>query len=127
MENFFSSIKNYHLKNFEYYSQKITVRKSDKETHATAERYIFGMLMLTSYKTKAAVNLEALLVYPLANHPPALCVPGGPTRKCVKSKLYDAALKDLYLNDGKQSPGKETLHTYFLDVIALMQVLPQNI
>ena len=115
------------MKNFEYCSQKITVWKGDKETQVTAERYIFGMLMSTSYKTKAAVNLEASLVYPLANHPPALCVPGGATRKCVKSKLYDAALKDLYLNDGKQSPGKETLHTYFLDVIALMQVLPQNI
>ena len=55
------------------------------------------MLMSTSYKPKAAVNLEASLVYPLANHPPALCVPGGAPRKCAKSKLYDAALKDLMM------------------------------
>ena len=50
------------------------------------------MLMSTSCKTKAAVNLEALLVYPHA-----LCIPGGAPRKCVKSKLYDATLKNLYL------------------------------
>ena len=82
--------------------------------------------MSTSCKTKAAVNLKASLVYPLANHPPALFVPGGAPRKCIKSKLYNPALKDLYLTDGKQLPGKETLHTYFLDVIALMRVLPWN-
>ena len=99
-----------------YCSQKITVRKDDKEKQIVAERNIFGILMSTLYKTKAAVNLEASLVYPLANHPPVLCVPGGAPRKCVKSKLCDAALKDLYLTDGKQLPGKETLHTYFLDV-----------
>ena len=66
------------------------------------------------------------MAYPLANYPPALCVPGGAPRKCVKSKLYGAALKDLYLYDVKQLSGKETLHTYFLDVIALMRVLPRN-
>ena len=113
---FFSPIKKYPLKIFESCSQKITVRKGDKEKQIVADRDIFGMLMSTSYKTKAAVNLEALLVYPLANHPPALCVPGGAPRKFVKSKVYDAALNDLYLTDGKQLPGKETLHTYFLDV-----------
>ena len=80
------------------------------------------MLMSTS----AAVNLEALLIYPLANHPPALCVPGRAPRKCIKSKLYDSALKDLYLADISQLPGKETLRIYFLDVIALMRVLPRN-
>ena len=84
------------------------------------------MLLSTSYKTKAAVNFEALLVFTLSNRPPAFCVPGEAPRKCAKSQLYDAALKDLYLLDGKKLPGKETLHTYFLNVIALMQVLPQN-
>ena len=84
------------------------------------------MLISTSYKTKSTVSLEASLVYLLANHPPALCVPGGAPNKCIKSKLYDAALKYFYLTDGKQLPGKETLHTYYLDVIALMQVLLQN-
>ena len=79
------------------------------------------------YKTKAAVNLEASLVHPLANHPPAaLFVSGAAPRKCVKSKLYNAALKDLYLTDRKQLPGKETLHKYFLDVIALMRLMPLN-
>ena len=63
------------------------------------------MLMTTSYKTKAAVNLEALLMYPLANYHPALFVSGGVPRKCVESKLYDAALKVVYLTDGKQLPG----------------------
>ena len=52
--------------------------------------------------------------------------PGGAPRKCVKSKLFDAALKDLGLIDIKQLLGKEILHTYFLDVIALMRVLPRN-
>ena len=85
------------MKNFEYCSQKIIVRKGDKEKQIAAEGYIFGMLMSTSCKTKAVVNLEALLVYPHANHPHALCVPGGAPRKCVKSKLYDATLKNLYL------------------------------
>ena len=104
------------MKNIEYYSQKTTVRKDDKEKQIVAKRDKFRMLMSTSYKTKAAVNSGASLVYPLANHPPAICVRGGAPRKCVKSKLYDAALKDLYLTDGKQLPGKETLHTYFLDM-----------
>ena len=112
------------MKRFDYCSQKITVRKGDKEKQVAAERDIFAVLMSTSCKTKAAVNLKASLVYPLANHPPALFVPGGAPRKCIKSKLYNPALKDLYLTDGKQLPGKETLHTYFLDVIALMRVLP---
>ena len=125
MQNFFFfPIKKYPLKRFDYCSQKITVRKGDKEKQVAAERDIFAMLMSSSYKTKAAVNLKASLVYPLANHPPALFVPGGAPRKCVKSKFYNPALKDLYLTDGKQLPGKETLHTYFLDVIALMRVLP---
>ena len=116
MQNFFSPIKKYPLKNIEYYSQKTTVQKDDKEKQIVAKRDKFRMLMSTSYKTKAAVNSGASLVYPLANHPPAICAPGGAPRKCVKSKLYDAALKDLYLTDGKQLPGKETLHTYFLDM-----------
>ena len=84
------------------------------------------MLLTASYRTKTAVNLEASLVYPLASHPPALCLPGGSPLKCVKSKLYDAALNDLYTINTTQLPGKETLHTYFIDVIALMRVLPQN-
>ena len=82
------------------------------------------MLISTSHKTKIAVNLEALMVYPLANHPLELCVPGGAPRKCVN--VYDGVLKDLYLTDGKLVPGKETLHEYFLDALALMQVLPRN-
>ena len=117
---YFSPIKKYPLKNFKYCSQKITVRKGDKEKQISAERDIFGLLMSTSYKIKAAVNLEASLVYPLANQPPATCVPGRAPRKCVESKIYDAALRDLYLTGHKQLPGKETVHTYFLDVIALM-------
>ena len=84
------------------------------------------MLISTSYKTKVAIDLEASLVYPLANHSPALFVPGGAPRKCVKGTLYDAALKDLYLTDDKQLPAKETLHIYFLDLIAIMEVLPRN-
>ena len=94
------------MKNFQYCSQKRTVRKGDKEKQIAAERDIFGMLMSTSYKAKEAVNLEASLVYPLPNHPPEYCVPSGARKKC-----------------GKQLPGKETLHTYFLDVMALMRVL----
>ena len=82
--------------------KKITLRKSDKEKQIATERDIFGMLMSTSNKTEAAVNLEASLVYPLSKHLPALCVPGAAPRKCVKSKLYDAALKDLCLTEGKQ-------------------------
>ena len=123
---YFSPIKKYPLKNFEYWSQKITVRKGDKEKQISAERDIFGLLMSTSYKIKAAVNLEPSLVYPLANQPPAICVPGGAPRKCAESKYYDADLRDLYLTGHKQLPGKETVHTYFLDVIALMRVLPRN-
>ena len=84
------------------------------------------MLISTSYKTKSTVSLEASLVYPLVNYPPALCVPGGAQNKCIKSKLYDTALKYFYLTDGKLLPVKETLDTYFLDVIVLMQVLPRN-
>ena len=63
-------------------------------------RDIFKMLKV-KYKTKAVVNLGASLLYPLANHPLALCVPGGAPRKCGKRKLFDAALKDLHLIDGK--------------------------
>ena len=84
------------------------------------------MLLSTSHKTKSGVDLEAPLIYPLANHPPALCAPGGAPRKCVKSKLFDAAMKSQGLIDIKQLPGKKILHTYFLDVIALMRVLPRN-
>ena len=82
--------------------------------------------MPASYKTKAVVNLEASLVYPLANHHLALWVPGRAPRKCVISELYDTALRYLYLTDGKQLPGKEILHTYFLDVVALMRMLPRS-
>ena len=114
------------MNNFEYCSQKITIQKDAKEKQITAEIYILRMLMSILYKTKAAVNLEASLVHPLANHPPALFVSGVAPRKCVKSKLYNAALKDLYLTDRKQLPGKETLHKYFLDVIALMRLMPLN-
>ena len=98
------------MKNFEYCSQKITVRKGDKEKQIAVERDIFGMLISTSHKIKVVVNLEASLVYPFANYPLELCVPGGAPRKCVKSKLFDAVLKDLYLTDSKLVPGKETLH-----------------
>ena len=94
---FFSPIKKYPLKNFEYCSQKITARKADKEKQIAAARDVFEMLMTTSYKTKGAVNLEASLIYSFVTHPPALCAQGGAPRKCVKSKLYDAALKDFYL------------------------------
>ena len=101
MQIFFSPIKKYPLKNIEYCSQKITIRKGDKEKQIAAERYLFEILMSTSQKTRAAVNLEPPLVYPLQNHPPVLFVPHGVPRKCVKSKLHDAAEKDLYLIDGK--------------------------
>ena len=48
MQNFFSPIKKYPLKNIEYRSQKITVRKGDKEKQIAAERYLFEILMSTS-------------------------------------------------------------------------------
>ena len=123
---FFSQIEKIPLKCFQFCVDKVKVKKGDKEKQIAAQRDVFGMLLSTSHKTKSGVDLEASLIYPLANHPPALCVPGGIARKYVKSKLFDAALKDLGLIDIKQLPGKEILHTYFLDVIALMRVLPRN-
>ena len=100
------------MKNSEYCSQKIAVRKGDKEKQVAVERCIFGMLMSISNKKRAAVNLEVSLVYFLANHPPALCVLGGAPRKLVKSKLYDAALKNLYLTDANNYlERKNYIHT----------------
>ena len=77
----FSLIKKYPLKNFEYCSQKITVRKGDKEKQIAAERDIIGMLMSTSYKTKEAVNLEASLVYPTCQSSPCTLCTKWSTKK----------------------------------------------
>ena len=54
MQIFFSPIKKYPLKNIEYCSQKITVRKGDKEKQIAAERYLFEILMSTSQKNKSS-------------------------------------------------------------------------
>ena len=76
------------------------------------------MLLSTSYKTKA-VNLEASFVYSLASHLLLFVWRGGgggaPT-KCVKSKLYDTALKDFYSTEGKYHVEKNT--TYKLPTIS---------
>ena len=75
----------YPLECFEYWSQKIAVRICGNKKQIAAKRDIFKMLKV-KYKTKAAVNLGASLLYPLANHPLALCVPGGAPRKCGKKE-----------------------------------------
>ena len=76
------------------------------------------MLLSTSYKTKA-VNLEASFVYSLASHPLNFVwrgEGGGAPTKCVKSKLYDTALKDLHLTESKHHAVKNA--TYKLPTIS---------
>ena len=84
MENgeFFSPLKKYPLKNFEYCSQKITVRKGDKEKQIVTEGPIFGMLTSASYKAKAVVNLSIVGIPPCQLSPCTLCTRWSTKEMC---------------------------------------------
>ena len=106
--------------------KKVTVKKDRAEKQIAYQRDILGRLITLSHQTKLAINIEKAITYPLSNNPPALTLPDGSPRKSVKSKLFDAALSDLPIVNMSRIPGKEILHVYFLDLIAMIRIIPKS-
>ena len=122
--DFFSPIKKFKVHHYQTGS-KVTVRKGKQEKQIASHRGILGRLLTVTHKMKAAVNLEKAITYPLSSFPPSLTFPDGSPRKSVKSKLFDAALSNLSTVNTNELPCKQNLHVYFIDLIAMIRVLPK--
>ena len=101
-------------------------KKNKQEKQIASHRDILGRLLTVTHKTKVAVNLEKAITYPLSPSPPSLTFPDGSPRKSIKSKLFDAALSNITTVSSNELPSKQILHVYFIDLIAMIRIIPKS-
>ena len=101
-------------------------QKNKQEKQIASHRDILRRLLTVAHKTKVAVNLEKAITYPLSPSPPSLTFPDGSPRKSIKSKLFDAALSNITTVSSNELPSKQILHVYFIDLIAMIRIIPKS-
>ena len=86
------------------------------------QRDILGKLIRSSFDTNSYINVENL-TYPLGTVSLALSCLDGTIRKKCKSKLYEAAMYDLMIEEQNRLAGKSVMNTYFLDLPACVRAM----
>ena len=94
-----------------------------KTKELTFQRDILGLLVAYSNKHESGVDIKSALSFPLAPVSIPLSTADGAIRKTVKSKLYEAAMKDLTIIEPEELPPPAKLHTYLLDLAAAIRCL----
>ena len=120
---FYSTLKQFKLQNFENTNVKTVVTKNGKDVEIAYQRDIMGILVSQSYTSKAGVDIEKVLAFPLAPVSIPLCTSDGQIRKTSKSKLYNVAMKELTILDITTLSSTPRFETYFLDLVATIRTM----
>ena len=120
---FFSPLKRNKYKSWKDSAKKIVIKKDGKVKELTFQRDILGILVAHSYQYNSGIDIDSVLCYPLAPVSVPLSTPDGSIRKTVKSKLFKAAMSDLFVVTDEDLPGPDRLRTYFLDLAAAVRTI----
>ena len=102
---FFSTLKRNKFKSWKDTSKKLVAKKDGKAKELVFQRDILGILVAHSYQYKSGIDIDVVLPYPLALVSVSLSTPDGAICKTVKSKLFDAAMRDLLVVPKESLPG----------------------
>eukprot|EP00112_Aurelia_sp_Birch-Aquarium-sp1_P014970 Seg3276.1 transcript_id=Seg3276.1/GoldUCD/mRNA.D3Y31 product="hypothetical protein" protein_id=Seg3276.1/GoldUCD/D3Y31 len=106
-EEFLDPIRKFKCKTFRHSENKVKIKKDGKCKEVIFQRDILGRLVALSHKPMIGVDLDSVLVYPLAPVCLPLSTPDGAIRKTVKSKLFTAAISDLTVVSFEDLPPPE--------------------
>ena len=120
-EEFFDPIRKFKWKTFRDSENKVKIKKDGRCKEVMFQRDILGKLVALSHKHRIGVDLDSVLVYPLAPICLPLSTPDGAIRKTAKSKLFSAAMSDLTIISFEDLPPPEKMQIYLLDLAAAIR------
>ena len=109
--DFFSPIKREPFKTFKILAVKANLKSQGKTKQVIFQRDILGILVAYANKHETGIDLERFLCFPLAPVSIPLSTADCAIRKTVKSKLYEAAMKDFKILSHDELPSAAKMKT----------------